>query len=357
MLSAMCTALALEERILDCATLSGVETVRAWMATEHRPASPALTVDVGADGVGGPTLTFDASGVAVQVQAKGFTRTVTWLSPDAPPRWQGTSASLDAATDDVDALRALAQFRSLLGRVTGMVPSKVTVDAVTSVAALTTSLLALRPMVRVRVSGLPSTVIGYAAVDAILVGCTERHELGRSEFELQLTPDIPYAESVEDVARAGGIPENYSFTTPWTTGGHPITGEFPKLAGMSSSSTAVDLTVIGLGNPSGGGYDVTPFFFPAGTLTDPVYVEIDSEIIRVDSAGSIVTDTFTYATGVYAWLAVQTLTVTRAQLGTSAATHAQSGGGIIKTSGTTMGPEAYTPPRAVFQHMFDACAF
>jgi hypothetical protein len=68
--------------------------------------------------------------------------------------------------------------------------------------------------------------------------------------------------------------------------------------------------------------------------------------------------TVSYSTPSYAWIGEQTLTVTRAQQSTTAASHAQSGGGIfVSGGGTTMITEAYTAPREVWQHMFDCVAF
>lgn len=354
MLQAMCSALAFEERVVDCATLAGVETVRAWMSSNHRPTSPTLTVDVDADGEGQPVLTADASGVAAQCTVNGFSAAVRWLDASAPARWRDTSATLDAATDDLDAMRALAQFRTLLGRVTSMAPAKVTVDAVTSKNNLTATLEALQPMTRVRVTNLPSS-IGFTQVDAILVGVAERHGPGSARFELQLTPPWPYPDAVEDVTHAGGIPENYSFTNPALWPISPVTGNFPVVTVMGSGSTTVDLRMWGLGNTGDPG-----MFFPPGALVDTVYVQIDDEIIGVTSASAVVYGVYSYGTTAFAWVGTQTLTITRGQLGTTAAAHDQSGGGLITTSGSTVGPETpggWTAPRAVFLHMFDSVAF
>lgn len=357
MLKAMCDVLAMEERVLDCATVAGVETVRAWMESEHRPATAAVTVNVDSDGQGTPTLTFDASGVTVTVAVRGAERTVTWTDSSAPDRWKGTSTSIDAATEDVDALRSLAQFRSLLGRVTSMALSKVTIDAVTSTASLTTDLLALRPMVRVSVAGLPTGVVGYTSVDEILVGAVEWHRQGSSRFELQLTPDLPYVEAVEGLSRAGGIPAPYSFDTPtaWGGPGHPITGEFPRISAMNNSQTTLTMRLIGNGNnPSA--WATALYFFATGALPDPVYIELDDEVIRVDSAAAVSYTTLNRSTDYYVWIGEQVLTVTRAQQSTTAASHAQSGGGIISSGGDLI-TEAYTAPREVWQHMFDCVAF
>ena len=353
MLSAMCTALALEERVLDCATLAGVETVRAWMRDQHRPASPAVTADVQDDGVGVPALTFDASGVAETVTVKGFSRTVTWTDAATPERWQGTSAALDAATDDFDALRGLAQFRTIVGRVTTMTPSKITVDAASSKASLTTALLGLTPMNRIRVSGLPSGIVGFSSVDAILVGCVETHTLGRNLFELQLTPDLPFTGGRYDTARYGAadpysFTKGYLFTTPWSTGGHPISGWFPVLEyGVFAAATSVTLRMAGNGTAPPAGT-----FLPTGAPSDPLYFQWDDEIIRVTNVGSPATLVMNYGTANNVWEYIWTLTIARGQLGTTAADHlTQSGGGLIHTSGTTMGVDPYGPlaePTAVW---------
>ena len=356
MLSAMCTALALEERVIDCATVAGVETVRAWAHDRHRDTPPALTMDVQDDGVGVPALTFDASGVAVQATVKGFSRSVTWLDTDAPERWQGTSVTLDAATDDFDALRSLAQFRTIVGRVTTMTPSKVTVDAASSTASLTSDLLALEPMNRIRVDGLPSGIIGFSEVDAILVGATETHTLGRNLFDLQLTPDLPFTGGVYDTARYGA-PEPYSFsagylfTTPWSTGGHPISGWFPVLEyGYYAAATSMTLRMAGSGTAPPAGT-----FLPTGAPVDPLYFQWDDEIIRVTNVSAPSTLTFNYGTANNVWEYTWTLTVSRGQLGTVAADHlTQSGGGLIHSGISTMGVDPYGPlaaPTAVWLDM------
>lgn len=352
MLVAMCTALALEESVLDCATVAGVETVRAFMHERHRSATPAVTVDVQDDGDGVPSLTFDASGVAVEASVRGFSRTVTWLDTAAPERWQGTSATLDAATDDFDALRALAQFRTLIGRVTTMTPSVVTVDAASSTASLTTDLLDLTPMDRVRVTGLPVGIVGFSEVDAILVGCSETHTLGRNKFALQLTPDLPFTGGRYDEARYGaGDPysftKGYTFTTPWSTGGHPITGWFPVLVfGVDAVTTSMTLRMVGTGSI------LTPgTFLPNGAPPDPLYLQWDDEIIEVTNVSAPVGRVFNYGTADNVWEYEWPVTIARGQLGTTAAAHSQSGGGLAHTSVSTMGTAgagAFAEPTAVW---------
>lgn len=358
-LSAMCTALALEERILDCATVAGVETVRAWMHDRHRGATPAITIDVQDDGTGVPTLTADSSGVAVQCTAQGYSRSVTWLDTTAPERWQGTSATVDAAMEDIDALRTVAQFRTIVGRNTAMTPSSVTVDAASSVASLTTTLLAIEPMDRVRVDGLPAGIVGFSEVDAILVGCIETHALGRNLFDLQLTPDLPYLGAVYDEAMYAsdvpGVSSPYSFTTPWSTGGHPITGSFPVFTGFfGGGGTNATLRMTG----NGAAPDPNAIL-PTGAPVDPLYYQIDDEIVQITNVAAPGTLTFTYGTPYQVWEYEWLLTVVRGAFGTTVTTHTQSGGGLIHSGVSTMGvdPAPHTDPRVTFLNMPEQYGF
>lgn len=359
MLQAMGAVLAMEERVITCQTLAGVETVRAWMTSGHRPASPTLTIDVDADGQGQPVLTADASGVAALCTVAGFSITVKWLDAAAPARWRDTSASLDAATDDVNAMRALAQFRTLLGRVTSMAPARVTVDAVTSKNNLTATLESLQPMTRIRVTNLPSS-IGFTQTDAILVGVVERHAQGTSQFDLQLTPPLPYVDAIEDVAQASGIPDPYTFVTPPEWGMSGASGTFPVILASLAVHTTVTMRMLLIGNP---GYspdfdDVMSNFFATGALVDTVYLQIDNEIMAVTSAAAPSWLDITNSSTTHAMEVEQVLTVTRGALGTTAAAHTQSGGGLLHSSATVMGidPATYTAPRHSWLN-FDSAAF
>jgi hypothetical protein len=364
MLRAMCDALRLDEAVLDTETLAGVDTVRAWLTSENRPASAAVTINVDGDGDGVPLLSYDASGVAVQVQAKGFSTSVTWLDTAAPARWRDTSATLNAATDNVDDLRALAQFRSLLGRVETIVPTKVTINATTSAAGLTAALIALRPMQRIALTGLPSAVTGYSSVECILTGVTERHAPGRSMFELALTPDLPYDEGIVEDSQAGDLPEPFLFVPeglPYaapieraqgigTTGGLVVGRTYPQIDAVSSSDTSVTMT-IAANVEYGVSYFLTALAdwrLETGTLTDPIYLMIDSEIVLVTAATAAGVSLYSNADFHSCYVQTQTLTITRAQLGTTAAAHAQSGGDLNV---------AYAPHPIIHRFLgLDACA-
>jgi hypothetical protein len=346
MLQAMCAVLRIEESALDTLTIDGIDTVRAFMSSEHR-GSAALSVSVDSDGAGVPELSFDPSGVAVRVEAKGFTRSVTWEDSAAPDRWHNTSASVTAATDDVGDLRALAQFRSLLGRVTALAPSRVAVDARSSVADLTAELFDLHPMVRVSVTGMPADVVGYDEVDCILIGAVEQHSQGRVTFTLQLTPDLPYIEGIVEEARCSDIPDPelfvadpvFSGTNPVRyscVGGFGVGREFPQIDALTNVATSMAISMIGARAPGSGltGPPADDWLFPTGALPDPVYVRIEDEIVAITAAAA---RTYTiYSAGSSpvrrAWVSAQVVTIARAQLGTTAAAHPRSGGDIYSAA-------------------------
>lgn len=309
MLAAMCDALRLDDANLDCRTIAGVNTVRAWLRSENRAAVPAVSIDVDADGQGVPVLSYDSSGVATTVTVRGFSSTVTWLDSDAPERWQGTSATLTCATDSVDDLRALAQYRALLGRTDVLVPTKVTVDAVTSSADLTTTLLELRPLQRVELTGLPSSVIGYSETDVIVTGITERHSLGRSLVELTLMPDLDLLRTVEGEARVGSLSE---FTFDGVRYYPQIWGDISGI-GIDASQTTIYYADLN-------GSD----FLGTDSAIYPMALTIDSEDFTITAAAAPVVSSLT----------TQAFTVTRGVNGTTAASH----------TGLQVGPQPWVLP-------------
>lgn len=201
LLSAMCSALRGDDAHLLAETVSGVERVTARLGSLHRSSTPTLTIDVDRDCDGAPALTFDTSGAATRATATGATvassSTVSATHTDPAPLDLASDQSVESAfVDQLDVL-GLAQQRVAVGRTERLTVSEITVNASSSIAALTSSLLDLQPGQTVRLTGLPmSRLTGVtsgptgttSAVTVVVVGVEETHSVGGSTFRLILQP-------------------------------------------------------------------------------------------------------------------------------------------------------------------------
>ena len=308
MLAAMCEALRAEDAGLDTIVTGGVETVRAWLYGSQKPYTSVLSVDVSADCEGIPELTFDGSGVAVEVTAKNeFTGTsVVWLDKSADARWRGTSASLSCLLALPEDILVIAQYRALLGRITGVVPQLATVDAVTSKADLTAALLDLHPWVTITAEGFPDNVVGYGSVRCYLSGVKESHRYGSSMFALSLLPTLllPSTTTVDPGTGTEGSWRLSYFES----------GKYSICGNAQATLTAVATTVYLYTSKT----DASIPFLSTAAADYPLDLNIDGETIHCPNAAS----TALVASGSLWW---QSLTgVTRGYAGTTAATHGYS---------------------------------
>lgn len=175
-------------------------TVEFRQPDQCRPSSPVLTVDVEADADGGLSL---ASGVdtrptRVSVTSPAGDVTVVAATEDAVV----VEASLDTCAGDVGQARRAGELL-LVGDDTLRVP-RVTVNLATSAADVWDEVYALYPSARVRLSGLPSAVLGWTYADYFVVGWTKRTvasaDGGSDGFWVDL--DLEPAWMVAEVATA-----------------------------------------------------------------------------------------------------------------------------------------------------------
>jgi hypothetical protein len=268
MLAAVCDALRTEDAQVDTATVAGVDTVQAWLTSTQRPGSASITIDAEADAEGSPELSYDTAGVAGTVTTTGYgdTRAVWKDTTVAGAKYADTSATVSTALQSPIDLLLLAQYRTLRGRATSITPTKITVNATTSKANLTATLLSLTPGARITVSNLPSTVLGFTTIDCFLSGVSEKHDLDGASFDLILVP-------------LGDAPADYLDTTERRAVEQVSTGAPNVLPFVDSTGfDAVTTTFTWVGYPATGA-DLSQ-----NSADYPLYIRVASEVIKLTTA-------------------------------------------------------------------------
>lgn len=233
-----------------------------------RPTAVSESFDVEDEGSGAPVIVRDVTYLVSAVSVVG--PEVTVRVSDADIRTTASSSE-DVALADRIYLTGWGQDRLIRGANTQLRVEAVTIDAFTTPTARSADLLALVPGDRIQITDMPSTVLGFSTWDGWLIGASERHGLGVHEFMLKLQPvlDDPSIYDTDRFASDGALTLN---------------------AGINSSVTSVV-------------YATTGPEFASTTL--PVSIIIDSEQMSVTACNT----------------GTNTLTVTRGQGGTTAASH------------------------------------
>ena len=308
MLTAMCEALRGEDAGMDTIVTGGVETVRAWLYGSQHALTPVVTVDVDEDCIGVPELTFDSSGVAVDVTVanRHNDTTVVWRNSTADARWKGTSADVNCVLSSTVDMMEVAQYRALLGQITQVTPQTVVVDVATSKNNVTAAMLALRPWVTVAVEGFPDAIVGYGSVHCYLSGVTERHALGSSTFALSLLPTLLISNDTTTDPGGSPDPEGPWRVSDFTAASYVFCGNAQST--INTTDTTIYMYTLRQYDPN------QPFLTTAST-DYPLDIQIDNEIIHCPNPAS----TAALASGTLWW---QGLTgVTRGYAGTTASTH------------------------------------
>jgi hypothetical protein len=184
----------------------------------------------------------------------------------AGAKYADTSATVSTALQSPIDLLLLAQYRTLRGRATSITPTKITVNATTSKANLTATLLSLTPGARITVSNLPSTVLGFTTIDCFLSGVSEKHDLDGASFDLILVP-------------LGDAPADYLDTTERRAVEQVSTGAPNVLPFVDSTGfDAVTTTFTWVGYPATGA-DLSQ-----NSADYPLYIRVASEVIKLTTA-------------------------------------------------------------------------
>lgn len=171
------------------------------------------------------------------------------------------------------------QDRILRGSNTRLRIPSLIVDAMTTPSDRSADLLALIPGDRIQFTGLPAAVLGFDSWEGWFLGATERHTVERHEFELRLAPALP-ASAVFDTDR------------------FMAAGELALSGNITNVATSIVVASTGA---------------LLSTTDEPYLIQIDDEQLTVVSVAGATSP--------------QTVTVTRAANGTTAAAH--SGGALI----------------------------
>jgi len=162
-------------------------TVRA----RTRAATAAYIFDAQVVLSGQPDLLRDLTNLVAAATAQGPSTSTTWLDSTVSPR-AGSSNTTDqiVSTQYVDQL-AYAQDRVLRGKNSPIRFASFTVDALTTPTDRSAELLAIKFGDRVRITNIPSTVLGAQFLDVWIIGQSEAHDIGQHKFTFYVAPVLP----------------------------------------------------------------------------------------------------------------------------------------------------------------------
>lgn len=231
------------------------------------PSTVSVTYDAEADLDGPPTWGRSSQGRLSAVTASSAAvGERSWDDSTAPA---SNSTSIETALYSESDLTARAQQEIARGRDAKLRLQHLVVDLVTAQNSVTASTLALVLDDRVRVSNLPSSVLGWTYQDGHLLGMTERASIGAYVVEMDLGPADAPAEGLFEDATYGrwGVDDTAT------------------VGALTSSDTTVVITSAG-----------TPFTTAAGSY--PLDVDINGERVTLNSApgGASSPQTFTGVT-------------------------------------------------------------
>lgn len=159
-----------------------------------RPVAVTAQWDVQTETMGGPQFVRDVSYLVSSVTASGPTREVLYTNAALTSRVGSANARESVLFVEEPDLRYFAQDRSVRGANVQLRVASVTVDAMTTPTDRSADLLALTPGDRHQFTNLPETVLGFDTWDGWLLGVSEVHSLTEHTFTMYFQPVI------EDVA-------------------------------------------------------------------------------------------------------------------------------------------------------------
>lgn len=266
--------------------LSPSQLVR--VRARNRPQTPVQTFDVSRELDNAPSFIRDVTNMLARVDVVGTDVTKSFFDGTVSGRVGAASASetiLNTFTGDME---AWGQDRLIRGKKISPRIVSAVVDAMTTPTNRSADLLGLVPGDRVQFTNLPSAQLGFTTWDGWLIGGSESHSPTQHQFTLYFAPAMTINAAQFDAARfAAG-------------------GELYLASSATSGATTISVDTLGSSPSSTPGYSLV----------------IDSEIVLV-----------TAVSGTGPW----TLTVTRAQNGTTAASHlANAGVGVAEVPGTPL---------------------
>lgn len=279
---AIVVAMSTEQGYADTTTtgtlLAPVQTIRT--RARQRPVTPAATFGVAVDLTGAPEFARSLNDEISLEKVSGANNTTsTYINSSLIPRVGSANGSDTVLTFQPSDLLEWASDRVWRGIKRTIDITSISLDACGgSGSSLWNALTGLAPGDRISLTGFPSAQLGYSTWDGFLIGAEETHiSQVQSIFKLFLAPCPPLTAIIDTDYIGNGT--NAAISTLLTSGS------------ASMVVTAAD--------------GVTSF--EATTLN--YYLLVESEQVKVTAVSALVAG-------------VQTLTIVRAQNGTTAAAHA-----------------------------------
>lgn len=255
-------------------------TVVGRARTSIRSATVALTLDVEADGTGGLVTSRSQQGKASRVDADNGLFTVSRSDSSIT---DGGAVTLTVPLAAVDEVAAVATDRLAASRWNRLGVPKVTLDLMTASNDRYSAVFALLLGDRLRLSGLPSTQIGWTYFDVYVEGWTERWGTDGATVEFDVSPADAPAENLLDDANLGRVCADGTMTltsgiTSTATSIQVTTSAGPLLT-TDAAAYPLDLDV--------NGERVTVASAPGGTSPQTVTVTrgVAPSVARAHSAG------------------------------------------------------------------------
>jgi len=267
-----------EQGYLNCAT-TGTLTAPVQVVTvraRNRPATASYTFSADTELANAPEFIRDLTNLVASATAQGPTSSTTYLDPTLASR-AGSSNKSDPVvlTQYVDQL-GYAQDRVLRGKNTALRTVSFQVNALTTPTDRSADLLAIKFGDRVQITEISNAGLGFTTYDGWVIGRSEAQDIGQHLFTFYIQPVLP-ATAIYD-------------TNLYMSGG------------LHTLNATINSSVTSLGCLSS---DLLTYFEQSAT---PYTILIDSEQITVTACGA-------------PSAGVQTMTVTRAANGTTAAAH------------------------------------
>ena len=252
--------------------LAPVQTI--MVRARDRPATPSVVLDSFADISGVPPFLRDITNTVSALTVTGAGSSLLVVDSTAASRVGAANANETINNNVSTDIYTWGTDRIGRGKNPTLRLQMLTVDVLTVSTATATAILGLTLGDRVQLAGLPSASLGFTTWDGWLIGATETHNIAAHSFDLYFATALP----------ATGIYDTSLF---------------------ASGSMFVDnLHTVLPGDIS----------FPLNSV-DPVELTAVGYSIQIDNEIMTVTSVTVFGPGVY------TVYITRAQSGTTAATH------------------------------------
>lgn len=196
--------------------------IRARLRSE----TVTATFDVEDDLSGSPDIIRDITDMISRVTVAGAERSVTVVDPALVDRVGSKNASETVLFTETTALREYGSDRLLRGSLVALKVGSFTVDAMTTPTDRWADLLGLQPGDRVRITGLPSTQLGFSTWDGWFLGRQESHTVDSHQFTLFFEPCSPA-------------------TAIFDTNLFMADGELTLTTGINSAVTSLSVTSVG----------------------------------------------------------------------------------------------------------------